>query len=29
VIFYIAILFTLISGIDYLIKNKKVVFESI
>ena len=29
VIFYIAILFTLISGIDYLIKNKQVVFESI
>lgn len=29
VIFWIAILFTLISGIDYLLKNKKVVFESI
>ena len=29
VIFWIAILFTLISGIDYLIKNRKVVFESI
>ncbi len=29
VIFWIAILFTLISGIDYLLKNKTVVFESI
>ncbi|MCD4826435.1 MAG: CDP-diacylglycerol--glycerol-3-phosphate 3-phosphatidyltransferase [Acholeplasmataceae bacterium] len=29
IIFWIAILFTLISGIDYLVKNKKVVFESI
>ncbi|AUD64907.1 CDP-diacylglycerol--glycerol-3-phosphate 3-phosphatidyltransferase [Tenericutes bacterium MZ-XQ] len=29
IIFYIAILFTVISGVDYLLKNKKVVFESI
>ncbi len=29
VVFYIAILFTIISGIDYLLKNKHIVFESI
>ncbi|MBU1141756.1 MAG: CDP-diacylglycerol--glycerol-3-phosphate 3-phosphatidyltransferase [Firmicutes bacterium] len=29
VIFWIAILFTLISGIDYLIKNKKIILDSI
>lgn len=29
VIFWIAILFTLISGLDYLFKNKKIVFENI
>lgn len=29
IIFWIAILFTLISGIDYLLKNKKIVFESV
>ena len=29
VIFWIAIIFTLISGIDYLLKNKKIILESI
>jgi CDP-diacylglycerol--glycerol-3-phosphate 3-phosphatidyltransferase len=29
IIFWIAILFTLISGFDYLIKNKEVILESI
>lgn len=29
VIFYIAILLTLLSGLDYLIKNKAILFESI
>lgn len=29
IIFWIAILFTLISGIDYLLKNRKVILESI
>lgn len=29
VIFWVAILFTLISGLDYLIKNRKVILESI
>jgi CDP-diacylglycerol---glycerol-3-phosphate 3-phosphatidyltransferase len=29
IIFYVAILLTLISGIDYFIKNKQIIFESI
>ncbi|MBN2299846.1 MAG: CDP-diacylglycerol--glycerol-3-phosphate 3-phosphatidyltransferase [Acholeplasmataceae bacterium] len=29
IIFWIAIAFTLISGIDYLLKNKKIILESI
>lgn len=29
IIFYVAILFTVISGLDYMIKNKSVILESI
>ena len=28
IIFYIAILMTVVSGIDYFIKNRKIIFES-